>query len=177
MTYYAGVGSRTTPVEICVLMSQIAQDLSNSGWTLRSGHAEGADKAFELGAGGRAEIYLPWRGFTHVPVLGTEYSRPEPWTEEVAATYHPRWVALSPIARKLHMRNVHQVLGHLPDSEHSRVVVCWTPNASGSGGTGQAIRIANGYNIPVFDLADHQIRQEFEHAMRCKNLQDYFNAL
>lgn len=29
--------------------------------------------------------------------------------------------------------------------------ICWTKNGSGQGGTGQALRIAKAYNIPIFD--------------------------
>ena len=35
----------------------------------------------------------------------------------------------------------------------SKFVICWTKNGKGTGGTGQAIRIAKGFGIPVFDLA------------------------
>jgi len=42
--YYAGIGSRTTPVEIQHLMYQIAKSLARQGYTLRSGAASGADQ-------------------------------------------------------------------------------------------------------------------------------------
>ena len=47
--YYAGVGSRETPLHICELMTQIAKKLSSLGWVCRSGGAEGADLAFMRG--------------------------------------------------------------------------------------------------------------------------------
>jgi hypothetical protein len=31
-------------------------------------------------------------------------------------------------------------------------IVCYTPGGSGQGGTGQALRVARAYNIPVTDL-------------------------
>lgn len=37
--YYAGIGSRKTPPDICQLMTQIAEELSQGGYILRSGHA------------------------------------------------------------------------------------------------------------------------------------------
>ena len=61
--FYAGIGSRKTPPTIRSLMTKCANQLHNEGFTLRSGGAQGADTAFELGAQLRKEIYLPWRRF------------------------------------------------------------------------------------------------------------------
>ena len=44
---YAGIGSRETPAEIQAQMNEVAKELEAAGYTLRSGNAEGADKAFE----------------------------------------------------------------------------------------------------------------------------------
>ena len=158
MKIYTGIGSRSTPEPILNAMTQIAQALNPRGWVLRSGHADGADKAFEEGAKFK-EIYLPWAGFnrsapgqlTHTVV---EWS---PELERVASSFHPNWPACSSGARKLHMRNVCQILG-ADLKTPTDLVICWTPQGSGSGGTGQAIRIAHGHSIPVFDLAlrEHQ---------------------
>lgn len=51
---------------------------------------------------------------------------------------------------KLQARNSYQILG-LDLNTPSNFVICWTKNGKGSGGTGQAIRIARAYNIPIFD--------------------------
>lgn len=48
-------------------------------------------------------------------------------------------------------RNTCQVLGLNLDSP-VKAVICYTPGGSGSGGTGQAIRIAQAYKIPVIDM-------------------------
>ena len=47
--YYAGVGSRSTPMHIQKLFEEIAATLAQNGYVLRSGGAEGADVAFERG--------------------------------------------------------------------------------------------------------------------------------
>lgn len=154
---YAGIGSRKTPSAICMVMKELGQQLAEHGWTLRSGHADGADIAFELGAQrvqGPMEIYLPWAGFNGANHAARGFIIP-PITEEmlrIAEAFHPNWPACSQAARKMHCRNVCQVLG-LDCSTPADMVVCWTPDGKGGGGTGQAIRIAKGYNIPVFDLA------------------------
>lgn len=146
--YYAGIGSRKTPEHILKIMTKIAKGLDKMDYTLRSGGADGADLAFSDGST-NSEIYLPWKGFNgHRSNL---YTIPER-AFDIAAEFHPRWGRLKPGVRKLMARNVLQVLG--PDLRTpSEFVVCWTPDGSGSGGTGQSLRIANYYRVPIFDLA------------------------
>lgn len=162
MLYYAGIGSRSTPDHIQASMQIIGKQLAER-WTLRSGFADGADKAFAFGAdegNGYMQNYLPWIGFNGAPNNDSRFifiDDPEIMAKagEIARKYHPNWAACSPAARNMHRRNVFQVLGHDLNTP-SDMVVCWTPGASGSGGTGQAIRIARAYGIPVYDIADVQ---------------------
>jgi hypothetical protein len=153
---YAGIGSRETPDFFCSIMKSIARQLAPR-WVLRSGFADGADMAFCRGADeaqGEMEIYVPWAGFNGAPTDDDRIIVPE-WTNEIftlAAKHHPAWHRCSSGARKLHARNGCQVLGRSL-LEPAHMVICWTPEGKGNGGTGQAIRIANEYEIPVFDLA------------------------
>ena len=64
-------------------------------------------------------------------------------------------------AQRLHARNCFQILGAKLDTPVSDVV-CWTPNGSGSGGTGQAIRLAEMMNIPVWDLGNPEVLLKFQ---------------
>ncbi len=153
---YTGVGSRATPVPVLRVMREIAGRLANLGWVLRSGGAEGADTAFEQGAGGRSEIYLPWRGFNRNS--SRRYGVGER-AEALAAQFHPAWDLLTPGGRKLHGRNAYQVLGNRLDKP-SRFIACWTPDAVCSahqcsrqtGGTATAIRIGDHFGVPIFNL-------------------------
>jgi hypothetical protein len=153
--HYAGIGSRETPEEIQQAMVLVSNVLMKEGWVLRTGGAEGADSAFEFGASSRGmtELYLPWRGFNgRLSVNGLN----EPTIEamELSSRFHPAWERLSDGGRKLHGRNAHQILGKdVTDPAVSRFVICWTPKGMGSGGTGQALRIARHYEVPIFDLA------------------------
>lgn len=166
--FYAGIGSRQTPADVLDLITQLAGALASGGWTLRSGHARGADQAFEAGAGERSEIYLPWPDFELETrtIIGTVITSPIELGQaayEIAARYHPYWDHLKPGARHLHARNVGQILGQDLQTP-SGFVVCWTRDGSldgcgrESGGTGQALRIASAYGIPVYNLArdDHR---------------------
>lgn len=153
---YAGIGSRETPAPVLVQMTQLACELADK-WTLRSGHAEGADMAFEEGciaARGKKEIFLPWYGFNGAPNHHPDYLRPAATEDlaEFASSFHPAWNKCSDPAKLMHMRNCCQILGLYGDSAVS-MVICWTPHGKRGGGTGQALRIAEHFHIPIFDLA------------------------
>lgn len=157
---YAGIGSRETPDNVLDAMYSIGYSMAEQGWGLRSGHAPGADTAFENGciaAGGLKEIFVPWKGFEGAPGMHPSYSVPkfDDHLMSLAARFHPAWERCKDGARKLHARNVCQLLGRDPKNPlMTSVVIGWTRGAKGEGGTGQAFRIARHYNIPIFDLAD-----------------------
>lgn len=163
--FYAGIGSRETPIEIQKQMFGIADQAAKLGWLLRSGHAEGADKAFEAGclqAKGQMEIFIPWFGFNSAPKNDPRYIRPRATKDllEYAAAFHPAWGQCSDAAKLMHARNVCQILGQYGD-EPVAFVVCWTKGGKGLGGTGQALRIAQFHEIPVFDIAIPGVLKNF----------------
>jgi hypothetical protein len=152
MFYYCGIGSRNTPTIVLNGMKLAGGQLARLDYVLRSGHAPGADQWFERGCdiiGGQKEIFIPWKGFE-----GSKDGIVPRFTDElmsIAENYHPAWDACSEGARKLHARNVCQILGANLDSPVD-FVICWTSDGKASGGTGQAIRIAEDYDIPVYNL-------------------------
>lgn len=161
MPSYSGIGSRRAPAHILDLMSRVATRLARRGYVLRSGAADGCDSAFEAGAvevGGGSEIFLPWRGFN-----GSASSLFNLQMDEqaalIASQVHPTWENLKPPVRKLHARNVYQVLGRDLCSPVD-FVLCWTPDGAeigtdtsvSTGGTGTAIRIADLFKVPVINL-------------------------
>ena len=146
---YSGIGSRRTPIDILQIMTRTAEYLYNQGYILRSGGADGADKAFELGAKEKKEIFLPWKNFNNSDSL--LFDTPKE-AFEIAAQIHPAWQYLKEYVKKVHARNTLQVLGKNLD-EPSDFIICWTKNGSMIGGTAQALRIAKAYDIPIFNLA------------------------
>lgn len=168
MIYYAGIGSRETTQEILQHFEYIASVLAKKGFTLRSGGAKGADSAFEIGCDrvkGLKEIFLPWRGFEN---SSSKLYNISDEAMRIAATYHPYWYNLSQGAQKLQARNSYQVLGYDLNTP-SNFVICYTKGGKGSGGTGQAIRIAKANNIPVFDFGEEgtvERLQEFIDTMK-----------
>ena len=158
---YAGIGSRKTPKEICEEFTLIGEKLAKMGLILRSGHAEGADTAFECGCDrapfGRKEVYLPWKGFNGSD--STLYNIPDE-AFRIADKYHPYFGNLKPAAQKLIARDCLQVLG--PDLKTPvNFVICWTENGEMKGGTAQALKIAEAYRIPVFNFGDPEGRENF----------------
>lgn len=164
--FYTGVGSRETPQDVCRKMFTAGKILGEAGFTLRSGGAKGADHAFESGSmavtqqdanadgpdvQANHDIYLPFKRFNghSSPLFGS--------TKEarlIAKEFHPRWDILSCRGRDFHARNAYQVLGSTLDNP-SRFLICWTPNGRVTGGTGQALRIAKAYDVPILNFGCH----------------------
>ena len=166
MKYYTGVGSRNTPQNILDLMVLIGEYLAEKGYTLRSGGAAGADKAFEAGcdnANGNKLIYLPWNSFQGNTIdnkkilLGVDDH-----SMDIASKHHPAWSRVGQAGRKLMARNTYQVMDWDTETQTLDPVVdmliCWTPDGATdtttikTGGTGQAIRIARAHDIKVWNL-------------------------
>lgn len=166
---YAGIGSRETPEPIQKLMFKIAAILARKGYKLRSGAAEGADTAFELGCvsvGGDKEIWLPWKGFNNHEDTKL-YPNPGHFAKAESALEH--WGKLTQGAKRLHARNVGQVLGmhlELPVD----FVLCWTPDGATSrqecttktGGTATAIKLASDLGIPVINMQKYSSTEDLE---------------
>jgi hypothetical protein len=149
MKYYAGIGARDTPGSILARMNAIAKELSRSSFCLRSGGAKGADTAFEQGALHK-QIFLPWDGFNDHTTSDDHYTVP-PAVDHFTKKYHPKPNNLSKMGWMFMSRNAYQVLGPNLD-DPVEFIICWTKDGKASGGTGQALRIASDYGVPVFNL-------------------------
>jgi hypothetical protein len=132
--FYTGIGSRDTPVNILNVMADIASQMPLK---LRTGDASGADKAFRDFSKDPKVFYLNW----DAPL----------WTHIFTDHFHPNPKALSGYARKAMNRNACQILGEYGNVK-SDCVICWTPDAKYVGGTAQAMKIADYFNIPIYNL-------------------------
>lgn len=151
---YAGIGARETPHDVCQNITIIARALAERGWKLRSGHALGADQAFELGTLNR-EIHLPWNGYNGGQAGRPTFIVPEFTSQvvELAARFHPTWHSLTDIVKKFMCRNATLLMGTNLD-QPVEMVICWTRHGLVMGGTGHGIRIAHAHGIPIFNLAN-----------------------
>lgn len=150
---YAGIGARNTPESVLDVMFQLADDLEQYGYVLRTGGALGADTAFFDGVQNKAnaELYLPWQGYneyvTQDVVIPIE-------AYNLASSYHPNWNHCKNAVKKMHARN-NQILFGADLTSPVDFVICYTQSGFITGGTGQAIRVAMGHNIPVFNLGSN----------------------
>ena len=99
MVKYSGIGARDTPPNVLSLMELYGASAAQYGWLLRSGHARGADTAFEIGCN---RVNGPKEIFT-----ATDNSA----AFDVAAKYHPAWDKCDYDVRRLHARNSYIILG------------------------------------------------------------------
>lgn len=191
--YYTGVGSRKTPYSSRWVLMDVAKYFAERGIVLRSGGADGADSFFQHGAESAwythhskcyraSELYIPWEGFgyfldnEHLYDIEPPYRlhpleriEPELVTEAqyIAKHIHPAWSKLSDAGKKLHTRNVFQVLGRDLKTP-SAFLICYaeTSNkkASGTplGGTRTAWCLAKEHSIECFNLAFSPERTNLE---------------
>ena len=151
--YYAGIGSRSTPTSVLEQMNRIGSYMGKRSYILRSGHAIGADKAFEDGCdviGGEKEIWHPEGLFFPL----------HDWALDLASTvcWEYPLEKMKGYTIQLITRNMYQIFGEdNNDKEHVDFVVYWCKGdamegGNKSGGTRYAVRIANEYGIPTYNL-------------------------
>lgn len=158
---YTGVGSRETDHYANSDIHSCANVLARMGYLCVTGDASrGGDKEFweatpemqriRFGPYGRKQ-YSPKT--IVVPPNSDAYKL----AVSLVSKLHPAWRYLDEFPKELHTRNTFQVLGQQL-SQPSEFLLCWTPDGAvekttkKTGGTGMAIRIANQFGVPVFNL-------------------------
>jgi hypothetical protein len=142
-------------------MRNFATYMAEQGHTVSTGGAKGADSAFIDGAmqgNGSLRNYLPFPGYNGYRdnIMPFDQSKK---VMDLAKKYHPAWNRCSPTARLMHARNCNIILGpHL--IEPVAFILCWTPDGLVTGGTGQALRLAKDYMIPVCNLGKAKTMEE-----------------
>jgi hypothetical protein len=154
--YFAGIGSRQTPPDICDEMTEIASILEEKGYTLRSGNAGGSDQAFARGVKEKAEIWLPFKGFNqdfideHPNHTYRIISMHDGDAFRSVDQFHPDPKRLTEKGFLLMMRNHRQLFGE--NDVKSKFIICWTKDGKAVGGTGQNIRAGVYHNIPILNM-------------------------
>ncbi len=169
MRIFAGIGSRSTPPIIETQIKEISKRFNKLGYTLRSGGADGSDVMWERFMHKR-EIYLPWKGFnSNLSPLYLDNISENALCKayHLAEEFHPYWNNLKQGAEKLMARNSMQIFGK-DMNKKCDIVVCYTSDGKASGGTGQAMRIAKNYNIPIFNLFHNGIYEMIIKSMDLK---------
>lgn len=147
------IGSRETPKDILDFMRNIAKYCAAKGIIVRSGKAGGADAAAIYGCmdallAGKLnaipEMYIPWKGFGHESMT-TKWDSVQGSNEKaelMAKAIHPAWERCSDGVKKLHTRNVCQILGKNLD-DPTDLVLYWCKENQGepTGGTATAVNL------------------------------------
>lgn len=190
----ACIGSRRISASISKVLFNCGFLLAASGVQIRSGGAPGADTSFEMGAlayrdlrlahpemPGRLaddflQVYLP--SFRFANRIADEeiyiYNKTLGVNDEaqkLASKIHPNWDRLGAYARLLMARNSHQMLGPYLNDLSDRVL-CFTPDGatttitSKTGGTGQALRLANVHGCPIDNLGNSLVMDRYQKRIR-----------
>lgn len=189
--WYAGVGSRETPIDIWREMRELGFYLAFSQWGLRSGGAvkkygdtspdhDSADDAFYQGAmacpacdpATMLEIYLinaRWERYRPNPSMGlidsTQFHDTWAQAEQIMIKARGTEAGLKEVGRQLHTRNAFQVL-HSSLQRPVRRTICYAQpmgnNGQFRGGTNTAIQISVQNNIPVMNLYFEEERQKVQ---------------
>lgn len=166
--FYAGVGSRETPEDVLQQMREVAKELEQAGYVLRSGAAKGADRAFASGVQNSKNL----KEYFAEDIKLNTYGNAEQ-TDKLLKETHPKESLLVDYSRQLQCRDAYQVFGEHLDSP-SAFVLCWTKDAvtsyeqttADTGGTGQAIRLASRKGIPVINMANPEWRTQLDEVLQ-----------
>ena len=99
-------------------------------------------------------------------LIGSFTAQVNALTLQYAKELHPAWDRLSQGAKKLHQRNIHQVLGR--DLENPKpscfLLACANTDKNGDplGGTRTAWMLAKKFNVPCFNIRGKSKKQIFE---------------
>lgn len=156
-------GSRATPPDMQELISLIAQKHAAAGGAIVHGGAPGADRAAGrlIEDPSRLSVYLRGPADLRGPdpmqaggrVFNAESLPSWPRAMELAAQYEDPY---RPGGRAYNARNMVVLLGPQLSTPRDRLVV-WTPGGQAIGGTGHAIRAAQGNGIDVRNLGDPRV--------------------
>ena len=161
MIFYTGIGDVDTPHEIGWIMTEVAQKLSSVNFTLRTGANLGAEETFSKAVHDPAlkEVYLPWSKFNNndsqlfnIGFLGME----------IAKDHNKNFNVLSNGARSFLATVSYQLLGKDLKTP-SKMVITWSADGQESmlrryrysGNNAQVARVANTFNIPIFNLRNN----------------------
>jgi hypothetical protein len=178
MNIYTGIGSRDITYQEAQDIKEISSKLSNAGWTVYSGNAQGADIAFQLGSQGKYVTWLPFPGFNYQR-FKPEYNKMVCDLSEEAkksvSKYHPAPDKLKSGHQLMMARNYHQVMGCPQKSlaPSKLVICCATPQGNTCrGGTSQAVRVAIDKGIPWVNIRLPNWRSELNEVLEKISLED-----
>jgi len=174
MKYYTGIGSRELSDEQKTFIYWLACEMHDLGYTLRSGDADGADTAFQSGAGKLFETWIPWTSFAKGPSRELQTQKEFLEAEEylLESDIIPWFKAMGPASQAFHGRNYRQVFGRnkiLPEV----CFYCAPDDLNGVpvGGTRTAVLVSRNEGIPtinVFTEEGQEDARRFVHDLKSR---------
>lgn len=154
---YTGLGDPKTPSEVLEQMTRIATRLQEEGFTLRTnGDQQGAEGAFEKGAGDKIELHLAWRNFNK---RNSKINRVSDEAVSVVKSFIPAHNSLKESVLRIIGSKVHAIMGEELKTP-TKFFVCWSPDGAETGDAvtpktgymGIPIKVASSMRLPVFNL-------------------------
>jgi len=159
MDFVACIGSRKLNSEERNLCYRIGQFLAQ-GYNIKSGNAIGADQSYARGVNfinsKQLYLYLPNEKYNNYAIIDGNNVCCKPKKEwfSIAKELHFYWDTMSYTAKSLHARNVGII-------EKCKFVIAF-PNEDWGGGTLMGMKVAEKYNIPLYNLRIEKTRKEWE---------------
>lgn len=152
---YVVVANKDVPQEVISKFKQLAKELEDQGFTVRTDAADMLGSVIE--AFDKCETYLPWKGFNDKISKNTWNSER---SKSIAKMFHPSFDSMKPAIQAFLARNARLVLGQDLTSP-SMFILVWSADGAETkiertaqtGQVGHHIAIANAMRIPVFNLA------------------------
>ena len=161
-------GTGSQPIGPLRLMIHLGKLITEVGSVVQSGHADGADLAFEFGANlgdpRNMVVCLPWRSYNsqyspgeaQVFVIGELLDSHQAYYMAEAEKYHPAWKHLKQPVRLLMARNM------MIANEASCGLTYLNHSRQGGGGSGHAYRALTARGVPVVDFSSPEIFLQWE---------------
>lgn len=167
------IGARAAPDNVLEMARDLGYHLGRAGHRMRSGAADGMDRAFEdgfLAANGDVELHLPFKGYNGSK---SQLHKVPAQARELAQQRYIGWEDASEKLRLILASCCAQTLGADLDSP-SDALICWTKDGCESwqghsratGGTSVALLLAVDKGIPVFNLKNQASRARLNAVLR-----------
>lgn len=169
---YAVVGNKDFPTDLIPKLTSIVKKLDSLGYTARTGSMKGLDVYVEE-ITTNVELQLPWKNFNNKESKNT-YSSPE--ILAIAKSLQPGFDELALPIKGFLAKNVRVLLGgkgisraifllcHSEDGvDNARQVTSRTASV------GHAIKVADKFNIPVFNLKNSNVEEQLMSYLNAQN--------
>ncbi len=169
---YAVVGNKEFPTDLIPKLTSIVKKLDSLGYTARTGSMKGLDVCVEE-ITTNVELQLPWKNFNNKESKNT-YSSPE--ILAIAKSLQPGFDELALPIKGFLAKNVRVLLGGKGISR-AIFLLCHSEDGADSArqvtsrtaSVGHAIKVADKFNIPVFNLKNDNVEEQLMSYLNAQN--------